>query len=289
MVPYLRLPELCDVPSVVDLVDVDSEKWLEYSQGQRGPRSWLYRLENRRLRKLEQGLTSWTRAVTLVSDAEADIYRGFCDPGTVSAVPNGVDLDYFQPRPVANESGCVFVGAFDYHPNIDGACWFAREVWPQIVRARPAATLSLVGRRPVSAVRELAAVPGVKVAGQVPDVRPYLSQAAMALVPLRIARGVQNKVLEALAMGKAVIASPPAVEGIHVEPGQHLLTAATPSEWAAAVVRLLDDATLRASLGEAGRRYVEENHRWEHCLEPLGRFLGVTNGCVRNRDCSLVP
>jgi sugar transferase (PEP-CTERM/EpsH1 system associated) len=275
LIPYLRLPEMRGIPAMVDLVDVDSQKWLDYASAGRGPRSWLYALEGRRLRRLEQELPTWARAVTLVSEAEADLYRRFAAAGPVHAVCNGVDLDYFQPHPPATAPICVFVGALDYRPNVDGAVWFCQDAWPEIHRRRPDARLALVGRNPVPAVRRLANIPGVDLVGQVPDVRPYLSRAAVAVVPLLIARGVQNKVLEALAMSRAVVASPPSLEGIGVEPGTQLLAASTADEWVESVLRLFTDADLRRRLGIAGRRYVEDNHRWETCLDPFGALLGI--------------
>ncbi len=129
------------------------------------------------------------------------------------------------------KTGCVFVGAFDYRPNVDAACWFCREAWPEIHRRRPDARLRLVGRRPVAAVRRLGAVPGVEVVGQVPDVRPYLAAAAVAVNPLRIARGLQNKVLEAMAMGKAVVASPQALAGLRHRDDAPPLCARSAQEW----------------------------------------------------------
>jgi sugar transferase (PEP-CTERM/EpsH1 system associated) len=275
MLSYLRLREWAGVPAVIDLVDVDSQKWFDYAAAGRGPRSWLYRLEGHRLRRLERGLPAWARAVTLVSEAEAQLYRGFCLPGDVRAVPNGVDLDYFRPGAAAAEPSCVFVGALDYRPNVDGAVWFCSEVWPEIVRRQPQARLYLVGRRPAPAVLRLAGAPGVEVVGQVPDVRPYLARAAVTVVPLRIARGIQNKVLEALAMGRAVVASPQALEGLAVQPGVHVWQASTPAEWVRAIRALWADTDRQLALARAGRRHIEENHRWVSCLEPFATLLGV--------------
>src|SRR5262249_44046034 len=146
---YLSLHDLRDVPAVIDLIDVDSQKWADYSASSRIPKSWLYRLESKRLRRLEAGLAGSVPALTLVSDAEADLYRRFCPEGPIHAVANGVDLEYFSVAPQAVEPRCVFVGALDYRPNIEGAVWFCREVWPEIHRRRPDAQLDLVGRRPV--------------------------------------------------------------------------------------------------------------------------------------------
>jgi sugar transferase (PEP-CTERM/EpsH1 system associated) len=276
MVPYLRRRELGGVPAVVDLVDVDSQKWFDYAAASRGAWTTLYRTEGHRLRRLESSLPSWARAVTLVSEAETELFRSFCPSPDVHTVPNGVDLEYFrQQSPALAEEGCVFVGALDYKPNIDAVTWFCKEVWPAIARAHPNARLRLVGRQPVSEVLRLGEVPGVEVVGQVPDVRPHLSWAAVAVAPLRIARGVQNKVLEALAMRKPVVASPQALAGLRERLDLPALTAATPAEWADYVGRLLGDEPLRRQLGAAGRRYVEAHHSWERCLEPLSDLLGL--------------
>jgi sugar transferase (PEP-CTERM/EpsH1 system associated) len=276
MVHYLRRRELGGVPAVVDLVDVDSQKWFDYAAASRGAIASLYRTEGRRLRKLESSLPSWARAVTLVSEAETDLFRSFCPSPDVHTVPNGVDLEYFrQQSPALAEEGCVFVGALDYKPNVDAVTWFSKEVWPVIVRAHPNARLRLVGRQPVAEVLRLSEVPGVEVVGQVPDVRPHLSWAAVAVAPLRIARGLQNKVLEALAMRKPVVASPQALAGLRERLDLPALTATTPAEWAEYVGRLLNDEPLRRQLGAAGRRYVESHHSWERCLEPLSDLLGL--------------
>jgi sugar transferase (PEP-CTERM/EpsH1 system associated) len=278
MVPYLGLTELRGVPAVVDLIDVDSQKWFDYAAASRGPAARFYAAEGRRLRDLERRLPAWVRAVTLVSEPEAELYRAFAGSAPVHAIGNGVDLDYYRPQPRAAEEGCVFVGALDYRPNVDAACWFCDAVWPEVSRRHPGMRLSLVGRRPVAAVRRLAKVPGVEVVGQVSDVRPYLARAALVVVPLRIARGIQNKVLEALAMGKAVVASPQALEGLSVTAGVHAYSASTPQDWTEAVACLLDHPTRRQQLGLAGRAYVEGHHRWDRCLEPFGPLLGLTAG-----------
>jgi sugar transferase (PEP-CTERM/EpsH1 system associated) len=273
--PYLQ-QAVPGVPAVVDLVDVDSQKWYDYAAAARGPRAWLYRTEGRRLRRLECRLAARARAVTLVSEAEVELFRRFCPSEEAHAVTNGVDLDYFRPHsPALAEEGCVFVGALDYRPNVDGVCWFVREVWPSVHRRRPGARLRLVGRRPAPEVLTLGRVPGVEVVGQVPDVRPHLAWAAVAVAPLRIARGLQNKVLEALAMRKPVVASPQALAGLRERLDLPALTATSPAEWVGHLDRLLGDEGLRRQLGAAGRRYAEAHHSWGRCLEPLAALLGL--------------
>lgn len=278
LVPYTRTRGLRGGRTVIDLVDVDSQKWLDYAEAGRGPRARLYRAEGLRLRQIERGLPTWALAVTLVSEAEADLYRRFSAPGPVHAVTNGVDLECFRPAARPEERGCVFVGALDYRPNVEAVRWFCREAWPEIRRRSPEARLSLVGRKPTPEVLRLGGSPGVEVIGQVPDVRPYVARAAVVLAPLGIARGVQNKILEGLAMGKAVVASPQALEGLGAVPGLHLLTASAPHEWAETALRLLDDPDRRRRLGEAGRRYVEEHHHWDRCLGPLEAILDLPEG-----------
>ena len=275
MAPYLQLPSLRETPAVIDLMDVDSQKWFDYAASSRWPRAWLYRLEGRRLRRMERELATRVRGLLLSSTAEEALFRTSVGNGPVHAVNNGVDLEYFHLLEPASGPRCVFVGALDYRPNVDAACWFCREAWPLVLRRRPEARVAFVGRRPVAAVNELGRLPGVEVVGQVADVRPAMSQASVVVAPLRIARGVQNKVLEGLATGKATVASPAALCGVRAIPGEHLLAASTPDEWAEAILRLFDSPELRAQLGTAGRRYVEENHRWERCLEPLADLLGL--------------
>jgi sugar transferase (PEP-CTERM/EpsH1 system associated) len=297
MVPYLRLSSLRGVPAVVDLVDVDSQKWLDYAAASRGPAAWLYRTEARRLRQLEQSLPDWTRAVTLVSTKEADVYRQFRSTGVAHAVPNGVDLDYFQPSAMRApddstgpplEQACVFVGALDYRPNVDAIRWFCREVWPELLRHCPVAKLYLVGRKPALAVRACATVPGVELVGPVPDVRPYLSRVPVAIAPLQIARGIQNKVLEAMAMGRAVITSPQALTGLDATPGLHLLTASTRQQWVDTILWLWSDSSLWRALGSAARRYVEQHHCWERCLTPFAELLGLgRNGRPAPAECRI--
>ena len=271
LVPYLRRNGLENTPAVVDLVDVDSQKWSDFAATKRGPKRWLYEWEAARVRNLERSLPAWVRAVGLVSRAEADVYDGFAGAGSATVALNGVDLDYFQVGPVPRVSSAIaaFVGALDYLPNVDAAVWFARDVWPLIRAKYPAAEFHLIGRKPTPEVQALAAHPGVKLIGQVPDVRPHLAEATVAVVPLRLARGLQNKVLEALAMGKAVVAAPAALAALKTEPGTHLLSATTPEEWANAVCGLFASPERVRELGANGRRFVEVHHHWEHCLQPL--------------------
>ena len=270
LAPYLRLPTMRNKPGFVDVVDVDSQKWFDFAEASRPPKRWLYQLEGRRLRQLEAELPDWAAGISLVSLAEAELYNRTVQRNAAMAVLNGVDLDYYQPNPdLTQEQACVFVGALDYLPNIDAACWFAHKVWPKVHAEFPLAEFRVVGRRPTTEVTALAQLPGVKVVGQVPDVRPSVASAMVAVVPIRISRGLQNKVLEAMAMGKPVIAAPPAIVALQTEPGTHLLSATTPEEWHAAIRTLFQSEARRRELSQAARAYVEEHHHWDRCLQPL--------------------
>jgi sugar transferase (PEP-CTERM/EpsH1 system associated) len=275
---YLETPGLRGLRAVVDMVDVDSEKWFDYARASRAPKSWLYRLEGSRLRRLEGEIAGWAQGVTLVSEAEARLFRSVVrNDRPIHAVTNGVDLEYFRPVPdaVSRPDTCVFVGALDYKPNIDGISWFCREVWPGVSDALPGARLSVVGRRPVPPVRRLANIPGVAVLGQVPDVRPFLAEARLVIVPLRMARGIQNKVLEAMAMGKAVIASPEAIDGLGADPTSDLVCARTAEEWVASVRSILVDADRRRRVMESARGFAVARHQWNSTLSPLLDVLRI--------------
>lgn len=269
LMPYLRDPVFRDVPKVVDLIDVDSQKWLDFARASKPPKRWLYRLEAARVRKLEAALAKEVRAASVVSRAEAAVYDAFTHSGAATVATNGVDLAYFAPQAVEEQPALAFVGALDYLPNEDAAVWFTNEMWPAIRARFPAAEFRIIGRSPTPAVRALAAVPGVNLIGQVPDVRPFVASASVVVVPLRLARGVQNKVLEAMAMGKAVVAAPASLAALETVSGTHLLSASTTAEWIESVCALLSDPQRRQALGAAARQYVCERHHWEHCLQPL--------------------
>jgi polysaccharide biosynthesis protein PslH len=269
LAPYLRRDGLENARAIIDLVDVDSQKWLDYAASGKPPKTWLYRLEGSRVRKLEAGLAGWARAISVVSRAEADIFDSSAGSGSATVATNGVDLDYFRPTVQTLELACAFVGAMDYLPNVDGVLWFAREVWPELRKRFPSAEFRVVGRKPAPAIQAIASIPGVVVTGSVPDVRPYVNSARVVVAPLRLGRGVQNKVLEALAMSKAVVASPNAIVALRTEPGRHLIEATSASEWIDSVGQLLGNEDRCRELGAKGRQYVEQNHHWEQCLEPL--------------------
>lgn len=201
------------IPMVLDLVDVDSEKWLQYSRVRRP--GYPYQVESGRLRRLEAEYAKRATVTYLATGQETSLFRTIAPDADVRCMENGVDLEYFHPArapALAALSGrrfLMFLGAMDYFPNADAVEWFAASVFGRIRAADPGAEFLIVGRNPTPAVKKLAGVPGITVTGEVDDVRPYLAAARAVAAPLRIARGIQNKVLEALAMGKPVLASEP--------------------------------------------------------------------------------
>ncbi len=281
MVQYLDIPELSGVPAIVDLVDVDSQKWFDYAAQTGFPRRQLLALEARRLRRLESSLPARTSAIAVVADREADLFESFSSHRP-HVVRNGVDLDYFQPNRDPADDGppsCLFVGALDYEANVDGAQWFCREVWPRVLARIPAAVFRLVGSRPNRRARRLGRLPGVELIGEVADVRPHLHAASVVAVPLRVARGVQNKVLEALAAGKPVVVTPQALAGLRAVPDKHLASAATPAEWVDALSDLLTNPALRRQLAQSGRAFVEQQYRWSQQLSALDTLPGLAE-CI---------
>ncbi|MGK2951946.1 MAG: TIGR03087 family PEP-CTERM/XrtA system glycosyltransferase [Thiobacillus sp.] len=258
---------------VLDMVDVDSDKWTQYAPTQRWPLSWVYAREGRKLAEYEARVAQAFDATLLVSNDEAALLQQRVPQARhkIGAFENGVDADYFSPArdypdPYApGVQGVVFTGAMDYWPNIDAVSWFADRIFPAIRAAVPAAQFSIVGSRPADAVLALARQPGVIVTGSVPDVRPWLAHAACAVAPLRIARGVQNKVLEAMAMARPVVASAQAAEGIRAEAGRDFILAQGEADFAYAVIAQLQTASNAA----AARDCILENYDWARNLSAI--------------------
>jgi sugar transferase (PEP-CTERM/EpsH1 system associated) len=254
---------------VADLCDVDSEKWRQYAGSAPPFTRWLYAREAFLLRRHESSIAREWNAVAVASSHEAAIFRNFCKDGELAVVPNGVDGERFAPSGITRDDATVlFVGVMDYRPNVDGVLWFHREVWPLVRRAVPAARFRVVGPRPVDAIRALddqarpGARTGTRVAGYVDDLQRELGTATLAVAPLHIARGVQNKVLEALAAGLPVVSTTAAWEGIAAQAGRDLLVADAAQPFADAIVRLLRSPVLCDTLGRAGRSAVLANHAW---------------------------
>jgi len=266
------------MPSVMDLIDVDSFKWHQLAELSPPWTAWIYRHEARCLGAFEQRIAQEFQHVLVVTEQERRYFPGGSSDRVV-AMPNGVDLDFFSPRS-GRDSGSdptlVFTGVMSYWPNVDGIQWFVERVFPAVRRAVPDARLYIVGSHPTRQVRRLGTRAGVIVTGFVKDVRDYLGTASACIAPLRLARGVQNKVLEAMAMGRPVVATPEAFEGIDAEPGRDLLVADDERAFASATVELLRNAGLADRVGRQARRRVEERYSWQHNLRMLDEILPAT-------------
>jgi polysaccharide biosynthesis protein PslH len=283
-----------EVPVVVDFVDVDSAKWDTYATMHAWPMSWLYRREGRTLLAYEREVAARSAYSLFVTDKEVELFTRLapeCE-ATVRAVCNGVDAEYFAPdvgraSPFdAGETPIVFTGAMDYWPNVDGAMWFAREALPAIRARWPRARLSIVGRDPTPAVQALAG-DAVRVTGTVPDVRPWLQHAAVVVAPLRLARGVQNKVLEAMAMQRAVVAASSCVQALDADEGTHLVGATDATDYAREILALLASPQRAEQLGREARACVTDRYSWEARLAAVDQCLpAATNGSGAARSPS---
>lgn len=268
---------------ILDMVDVDSEKWRAYAQSADGPKRLLWAREARTLLAFERRAAAQFDRTLLVSAQEAQTFAALAPEvaSRIDWVENGVDVARFdpacnQPNPFAvGPPVIVFTGTMDYRPNIEAVSFFATEVMPRLASLAPSAQFHIVGANPSPAVRALADLPRVHVSGSVPDVRPYLAHAAVAVAPLRIARGIQNKVLEAMAMARPVVASPEAHEGVRAVAGRDLLVASGAEAMAAAVAQVL--AGQRPGLGAAARTAVLAGHDWKATLTRLDGILATAS------------
>lgn len=261
-------PPLDRFPLVSDMVDVDSAKWAALARTSGAPLSWIYQREARRLAEFEVAITRRAFATILTSEKERDTLLASV-PGARIEVMHGVEADALRPvGPPVDSETVVFCGVMNYPPNEEGAVWLAREVWPIVRRARPAARLELVGSRPTRQVRELAnAAENIIVTGHVPDVRPYLWSAAVAAAPLQTARGVQNKVLEAVAAGLPAVVTPLVLEGVPIEIQPACIVGGSADAFAKALIAVLGQSpSERRGLAE---RADVAAMTWERQLAPL--------------------
>jgi len=269
---------------VMDLIDIDSFKWAQYAEQGQWWTSPIYRYEARHLAEYEQNIARIFDHVLVVSEQEKMVFPGGSDWPNLDAMSNGVDLDYFTPvqpvTPSMTRPTLVFTGAMDYLANIDGIKWFVESVFPQVQAAVPDVELLIVGSKPTREIRRLGGIRGVVVTGFVEDVREYLARASVCIVPLRVARGIQNKVLEAMAMGKAVICTPQALEGIRASPNREVIVAESADAFAAETIRLLGDQTRARQLGVAARLCVEKEYAWDRNLSLLDRILSGRQAAV---------
>ena len=270
-------------PELVDFVDVDSAKWAQYATQHRWPMSWVYAREGARLLAYERAVAQRAQRSFFVTEKEVALFQGLAPESRLSieAMGNGVDAEFFTPdysRPTPFAPGqapVVFTGAMDYWPNIDAVTWFAADILPRLRETSPQLQFYIVGRSPSAAVLALAS-DAVVVTGTVPDVRPFLQHAGVVVAPMRIARGVQNKILEAMAMGRPVVAARDCVDAIDATLGEELLSAQAAEDYVEAIRLLLQQPDRASAVGGAGRQCVLRKYSWDAHLAGIDRYLPST-------------
>ena len=270
---------------VLDMADIDSDKWRQYAENKPWYSRWIYAREQKILAKHEQQILNDFEAVTFITDEETKLFCSM-SPTSLShkiyTLSNGVDTKYFNPQadfdlidlPELKRPAICFTGAMDYWANVDAVIWFCKNVWPQVLAENPACIFYIVGGKPPVKVKQLEALQGVIVTGRVPDVRPYVDNAKVTVAPMRIARGVQNKVLEAMAMAKPVVMTTMGQEGINVDEIQQTLLHDKPDEMAKCILSLLADDNLDFS---QNRQWIIERYSWNGALKKLPELLALKN------------
>jgi sugar transferase (PEP-CTERM/EpsH1 system associated) len=290
--------------TIMDFCDVDSEKWLQYSQRSKFPLNLIYRIENKRLLEYEKKINRSFDNSIFVSRQEADLFcRLFPEVESVSVIENGVDHEYFSPENSSNQHSSklkaqssatsnqqpatsnqqpnkpilLFTGAMDYWANVDGVLWFCEKILPIIKNRYPKIQFYIVGSNPNTEIQKLGHNnKSINITGFVEDIRPYYNNADVCVIPLRIARGIQNKVLEAMSMGKAVVTTSAAVQSIRATPGVHLLVEDNSDKFAETVSMLLENHSLRINLGTNAQQFVKSNYNWQKNMKKIEELMGQT-------------
>jgi sugar transferase (PEP-CTERM/EpsH1 system associated) len=273
-------------PKVLFAHNVEAVIWQRHYEVARNPLwkavSWL---EWKRMEAAERRYLQKANHVLVVSENDRESFARFLEPGRLTVIPTGADTEFFQPcgeKEMPNT--LVFTGAMDWLPNEDGIIYFAKEIFPLILARAPDATLCVVGRQPSRRLQDLAAnVPNIQLTGRVEDVRPYVAQSAVYIVPLRIGGGTRLKIFEAMSMAKAVVSTSIGAEGLPVKNGEHLLIADDPASFAESTLQLLGDPRRRTEIGRAARRLIEQNYNWATVSRDFGQVLeNVVNQARRN-------
>jgi sugar transferase (PEP-CTERM/EpsH1 system associated) len=281
--PMYKKDKLNGIKLIIDYVDLDSDKWRQYAEYSNGLLRYIYSLESRRLFKYELEINRKFHHSVFVSKREEDTFIKLSpNIRNITIVPNGVNYDYFTPRPEknflspfyeTNGPKIIFTGVMDYFANEDGVSWFCNEIYPIIKKELPRAEFYIVGNRPTDMVWSLSEIDGVTVTGYVQDIRVYYWTADLCVTPLRIARGLQNKVIEAMATGNAVVATPNASNGIHCTDNEDILIADNAEAFASKVISLLRNDAKRESLGKNAVKTIRQHYLWEKNLKALDEMI----------------
>ncbi len=279
LAPAINVPERLPCRTVLFQHNVEAQIWQRHFETQANPlRRALFRLQWQRMQRFERAACHRFDQVIAVSQADADRLRRDYELDCVAAVPTGVDTDFFRPRPdvAPDPQRLVFTGSMDWMPNEDGINWFIAQIWPQVRQQLPQIKLTIVGRNPSRRLRAFNQ-PGsdITVTGTVDDVRPYLAQAAAAIVPLRIGGGTRLKIYEAMAMSKPVVSTTIGAEGLPLRDGRELLIADEPAAFAEAICRLVKEPSKACEMGAAAASFVSARGSWQAAAQQFLRFCAV--------------
>jgi len=276
---------------IMDFCDIDSEKWEQYAGRTRFPLNIIYKIEKKRLFQYEKQINNIFHHSVVVSQREKDLFQDlYPNAKNITAIPNGVDHEYFSPTACFNnlkserenhDPIIVFTGAMDYYANIEGVTWFCHDILPGIKKEFPRTKCYIVGSNPALKVKDMENIEGVKVTGFVDDIRPYYQLADVCVVPLRIAAGIQNKVLEAMSMEKSVVTTAKALEGIPAVIDEHILIEDNPQNFSSTVIKLLKNSEQRKTLGTNARKFVKYEFNWKTNMKMLGSLLGNLSSRVK--------
>ncbi|RIZ53018.1 TIGR03087 family PEP-CTERM/XrtA system glycosyltransferase [Vibrio sp. PID23_8] len=284
MAQYVLRPESPTLYKVMQFADIDSDKWRQYACSSNGVMSKIYMREYQALEGYEKYVADKFEVSCFISDAEASLFKEMVDDHIqpkIKTLSNGIDSEYFSPSAIANlnegfsvqdDNYIVFTGAMDYRPNIETVTWFTHHVWSEVIKQCPDSKFYIVGSSPPKQVLELSSFSGVIVTGRVDDVRPYLAHAKAAVAPMQMARGIQNKILEAMAMERPVLTSNRGIEGLEGCPNENLYVTDSEQNMRAWVINKLESPPLNAT---DSRVWLEQNYSWEAKLTPLLHYLGA--------------
>ena len=260
-----------DLPSVLSQQNVDSAIWQRLCSETTNPfYKFVYWTQQLAFQRYERVLSPKFDAVTCTSDIDAAVFQQHCVEDAIEIIPNGVDVTHYLPDFTTEASAhLIYIGSMDWYPNEDAVGFFADEVLPRIQEKVSDVAFSIVGGNPSARVQKLAERQGVVVTGRVPEIKPYFAEATVFVVPLRIGSGTRLKILEALAMGKAIVSTTVGAEGLDLKDGEEIFIADEPTAFADAVIRLLTDSELRRRMGENGRARVEQDYDWRRIGEKL--------------------
>ena len=262
------------IPKILDFGDMDSQKWLIYAKMRSFPLNIGYWLEGTKLLREEKKLAKQFDLCTCTTKAELDTLNSYQTGVETDWFPNGVDHEFFAPDDQGYDPDTIsFIGRMDYYPNQQCMIHFCKHILPLLQKSKPSTKLVIIGANPSEEIKKLANLPGVTVTGTVDDVRPYVRRSALMIAPLEIARGTQNKILEAMAMGVPVVCSKLAAGGIDAVPGEHFLQAEYAEEYVEAILTILENLETREKFAKAGRERMLKNHHWPNSMARLDQIV----------------